>query len=112
MGKIFDRIYEEVKKIPKGEVATYGEIARRIETPRRGVSITPRVVGFALHQNPDPKNIPCHRVVFKDGSLSPGYVFGGIGKQKEKLVSEGVSFDTFDSVKLLQKSKHCSSQKN
>ncbi len=55
MGKVFDRIYKEVKKIPKGEVAAYGEIARKVGT-------TPRVVGFALHQNPDPKNIPCHRV--------------------------------------------------
>ncbi len=55
MGKIFDRIYKEVKKIPQGKVATYGEIAIKAGT-------TPRVVGFALPQNPDPKNIPCHRV--------------------------------------------------
>ncbi len=85
MGKVFDRIYKEVKKIPKGEVAAYGEIARKVGT-------TPRVVGFALHQNPDPKNIPCHRVVFKDGRLSPGYVFGGEEVQKKKLISEGVTF--------------------
>jgi len=85
MGKIFARIYEEVKKIPKGQVVSYGEIARKAGT-------TPRVVGFALHQNPDPENIPCHRVVFKNGSLSPGYLFGGIGKQKEKLISEGITF--------------------
>lgn len=84
--KIFERIYEEVKKIPKGEVATYGEIARKAGT-------TPRVVGFALHQNPDPKNTPCHRVVFKDGSLSPGYVFGGIDVQKKLLKDEGITFD-------------------
>jgi methylated-DNA-protein-cysteine methyltransferase-like protein len=81
MGKIFERIYEEVKRIPKGEVATYGEIARRVRT-------TPRVVGFALHKNPDPKNIPCHRVVFKDGSLSSGYAFGGKMAQKKKLLQE------------------------
>lgn len=86
MEKIFERIYEEVKKIPKGKVSTYGEISRKVGT-------TPRVVGFALHQNPDPKNIPCHRVVFKDGSLSSGYLFGGIGKQKNILEKEGVSFD-------------------
>lgn len=86
MGKIFKKIYEEVKKIPKGEVATYGEIARKVGT-------TPRVVGFALHRNPDPKNIPCHRVVFKNGSLAPGYLFGGKEKQKELLLSEGVRFE-------------------
>ncbi|MCL5090866.1 MAG: MGMT family protein [Patescibacteria group bacterium] len=82
MGKIFDKIYEEVKKIPKGKTASYGEIAKKAGT-------TPRVVGFALHCNPDPQNIPCHRVTFKDGRLSPGYVFGGEGKQREKLEKEG-----------------------
>lgn len=85
-GKIFESIYEEVRKIPKGKVATYGEIARKVGT-------FPRVVGFALHQNPDPKNIPCHRVVFKDGQLSAGYVFGGMDKQKLLLQNEGVIFD-------------------
>lgn len=85
MGEIFKKIYSEVKKIPKGQVATYGEIAKKVGT-------TPRVVGFALHQNPDQKNIPCHGVVFKDGSLSSGYAFGGELKQKELLLSEGVGF--------------------
>lgn len=84
MGKVFEKIYEEVKKIPKGETRTYGEIARRVGT-------YPRVVGFALHRNPDPENIPCHRVIFKDGRLSPGYVFGGEGKQRQKLIEEGAS---------------------
>jgi methylated-DNA-protein-cysteine methyltransferase-like protein len=83
MGKIFERIYEEVKRIPRGRTASYGEIARKAGT-------TPRVVGFALHANPDPENIPCHRVIFKDGRLSPGYIFGGEGKQREKLLAEGV----------------------
>ena len=72
------------EKIPKGQTSSYGEIARKAGT-------TPRVVGFALHKNPDPKNIPCHRVIFKDGRLSPGYVFGGEGKQREKLLSEGAA---------------------
>jgi len=85
MGKIFEKIYKEVKKIPRGKTAGYGEIARKVGT-------TPKVVGFALHKNPVPTNIPCHRVVFKNGSLSPGYVFGGKGRQKEKLLAEGVSF--------------------
>lgn len=83
VGKIFDKIYEEVKKIPTGKTATYGEIARKAGT-------TPRVVGFALHKNPDQKNIPCHRVVFKDGSLSNGFAFGGEDKQRELLWKEGV----------------------
>ena len=87
MGKIFEKIYSEVKKIPKGQTATYGEIARKAGT-------SPRVVGFALHANPDPENVPCHRVIFKDGSLSPGYVFGGEGKQRKKLEAEGVRFES------------------
>ncbi len=86
MGRIFEKIYEEVKKIPRGKTATYGEIAGKVGT-------TPRVVGFALHKNPDPKNIPCHRVVFKDGSLSKGYAFGGIKEQRKKLESEGFDFN-------------------
>ena len=63
MGVVFDRVYKEVKKIKRGETATYKEIADRANT-------TPRVVGFALHRNKDPENIPCHRVLFKDGRLS------------------------------------------
>jgi len=82
MGKVFDRIYQEVKKIPKGKTATYGEIAQKAGT-------TPRVVGFALHKNPNPKKIPCHRVVFKNGSLSKSYAFGGAKRQKELLLKEG-----------------------
>lgn len=81
MGKIFDKIYTEVKKIPRGKTATYGEIAKRAGT-------SPRVVGFALHSNKDPQNIPCHRVVFKDGSCSPSYAFGGKSIQEQKLQSE------------------------
>ena len=78
---LFEKIYLEVKKIPKGEVRSYSYIAKQVNT-------TPRVVGFALHKNKDPENIPCHRVVYKDGSLSNGYAFGGINAQKKKLDME------------------------
>lgn len=81
MRKIFEKIYSEIKKIPSGKMATYGEIAKKAGT-------IPKVVGYALHKNPDPKNIPCHRVVFKDGSLSKSYAFGGIKAQRTKLMSE------------------------
>lgn len=77
----FLKIYEEVKKIPLGETRTYGEIAKKVGT-------TPRIVGFALHQNKDPENIPCHRVVSKDGSCLSGYAFGGKTAQEEKLRQE------------------------
>lgn len=78
---IFEKIYQEVKKIPVGKTKTYSEIAKKVKT-------TPRVVGFALHKNKDPENIPCHRVVFKDGSLSSGYAFGGKKEQEERLRKE------------------------
>lgn len=80
-----EAVYQMVKKIPLGKVATYGQIARLSDTG-------PRVVGKYLHQNTDPKNIPCHRVVHSDGSLAPSYAFGGSEKQKQLLKKEGVSF--------------------
>ncbi len=83
----FELIYEQVKKIPKGKVATYGQIARMAGNNRWS-----RVVGYALHVNPDHDHIPCHRVVMKDGSLSPAFLFGGIDAQREMLEEEGVKF--------------------
>lgn len=83
----FELIYEEVKKIPLGKVASYGQIAFLAGNHRWS-----QVVGYALHVNPDPKTIPCHRVVKKDGGLSPAFAFGGMNKQKELLEAEGVLF--------------------
>lgn len=69
------------KKIPRGKVTTYGEIARVLRT-------SPRVVGRALHENPCLVKIPCHRVVKSDGSLG-GYV-GGVRKKIKLLGREGI----------------------
>ncbi len=60
------RVYEVVRRIPKGKVATYGQVAALAGAPRNA-----RFVGYALHSNPEPGVIPCHRVVFRDGSLAP-----------------------------------------
>ena len=89
----FEKIYEQVRLIPKGKVATYGQIAFLAGNPRWS-----RVVGYALHVNPDPDSIPCHRVVTKEGRLSPSFAFGGENIQRELLLGEGVSFtgDTVD----------------
>lgn len=89
----FDKVYKAVSKIPKGKVSTYGEIAKLM-----GIS-NPRVVGYALHVNKDPDNIPCHRVVNKFGKLAPGYAFGGLDVQKQLLEQEGITFIN-DSVNL------------
>lgn len=82
----FDKVYEIVAKIPKGKVATYKQIAKIA-----GIR-NPRLVGFCLHRNIDPKTIPCHRVVRSDRTLARGYAFGGMKKQKEMLEKEGVGF--------------------
>lgn len=81
------RVYEVVKNIPRGRVATYGQVAALAGSPRNA-----RFVGFALHANPEPGTIPCHRVVFRDGSLAPGFAFGGPDAQRSLLEDEGVSF--------------------
>lgn len=79
--------YQVVSQIPKGMVASYGYVARLAGFPRCA-----RRVGQALHFNPDPQNIPCHRVVFKDGRLSEAFAFGGINRQRQLLQDEGVEF--------------------
>lgn len=85
----FEKIYETVKLIPRGKVATYGQIAALAGNPRWS-----RVVGYALHVNPDQNTIKCHRVVKRDGSLSEAFAFGGENKQRELLENEGVRFDS------------------
>lgn len=79
------RIYEAVKKIPKGRVATYGQIAELA-----GDKNMARAVGNALHKNPNPKDIPCYRVVNSKGELSGAFAFGGASAQKSKLEAEGI----------------------
>lgn len=81
------KVYQIVSKIPKGKVATYKQIAKIA-----GIK-NPRIIGFYLHKNIDPKKIPCHRVIKSDGTLASGYAFGGIKKQKEILEKEGITFD-------------------
>ena len=83
----FARVYEAVAQIPEGFVATYGQIAKLIGEPRRA-----RYVGYALHANPRPGEIPCHRVVFADGRICEGFAFGGAEVQRALLEEEGVVF--------------------
>ena len=79
------RIYEAVKQIPKGHVATYGQVAAMAGNPKMS-----RAVGNALHKNPDPENIPCFRVVNAKGELAEAFAFGGEGKQAKLLEEDGV----------------------
>lgn len=81
----YEKVYKIVKEIPKGNVATYGQIAKLAESPNAS-----RAVGYALHNNPSQEEIPCHRVVNREGRLAPNFAFGGSEAQKVLLESEGV----------------------
>lgn len=83
----FELIYDVVKQIPKGKVATYGQVASLAGNKRWS-----RMVGYALHSNPDPETIPCHRVVNRLGEVSKAFAFGGENRQIELLQNEGVGF--------------------
>lgn len=81
----YDKVYQAVQQIPYGKVTNYGTIAKLIGYPNRS-----RLVGYALHRNPSNSVTPCHRVVMKDGSLTPAFAFGGLDTHKELLEREGV----------------------
>lgn len=78
-----DLIYKYVAQIPAGKVVTYGAVAKQVQT-------SPRVVGNALHSNPNPQKIPCHRIVNSRGQVAQHFAFGGADGQSQKLLSEGV----------------------
>lgn len=85
---VFELIYQTVSRIPRGKVASYGQVARLAGNPRWS-----RVVGYALHRNPDPERIPCYRVVTKDGRPSSAFAFGGYNEQVSLLMKDGITFD-------------------
>ena len=79
------RIYDAVKRIPKGMVATYGQVAYMAGDRKMA-----RAVGNALHKNPSPDEIPCFRVVNSKGELSGEFAFGGVGEQAKRLRADGI----------------------
>ena len=85
MDNSFERIYEVVRQIPRGKVATYGQVAVLAGNRRWS-----RVVGFALHVNPDPDGIPCYRVVNRFGEVSSAFAFGGENRQIALLEADGI----------------------
>ncbi|ALA51054.1 MULTISPECIES: MGMT family protein [Shouchella] len=84
MDAFFEHVYTAVRRIPRGEVASYGQIARYLHAPRHA-----RVVGWAMRQSPP--DVPAHRVVKQNGELASGLLFNG-KTQKERLLEEGVTF--------------------
>lgn len=90
--QLYHDIYSFVSTIPRGKVATYGDVSLAV----CGDLKCSRVVGYALHKNPLPGSakgcVPCHRVVFRDGSLASAFAFGGPNEQRNLLEKEGVTF--------------------
>jgi methylated-DNA-protein-cysteine methyltransferase-like protein len=82
----FDQVFSVVKKIPKGKVMMYGQIAKELGTRDA------RKVGWALHSNKN-RNVPCHRVVSKQGGLAKNFAFDGWKEQRRRLLEEGVVFE-------------------
>ncbi len=81
------RVYEIVSRIPEGKVVSYGQVASMAGSYRAS-----RAVGYAMHRNPYHGALPCHRVVFQNGSLTDGYAFGGKDVQRQLLEAEGITF--------------------
>lgn len=82
-----DKIYELARQIPKGKVATYGQLAELAGSPGAA-----RAVGMCMKTNPDAPHTPCHRVVAANGKLTGYSADGGVKKKKQMLVDEGVKF--------------------
>jgi len=91
----FSCVYEAARQIPRGKVATYGQIARLAGNPRMA-----RQVGWALHVNPEEGVIPCHRVINRFGELCKGFAFGGEEAQRLLLEAEGIVFSADGRVDL------------
>jgi methylated-DNA-protein-cysteine methyltransferase related protein len=90
----FDRVYNLVKKIPKGKVTTYGHLAEAC-----GIKSAARTVGWALN-GASASNLPCHRVVNRFGALTGKIHFGDPNLMEDLLRSEGITFDKDDCVEM------------
>ena len=91
----FELVYEVVRKIPKGKVATYGQIAALTGYPGRA-----KYVGYALHVNPYFGEVPCHRVVNRFGGTTKSFAFGGENVQRKMLEDEGIVFNSDGKIDL------------
>jgi methylated-DNA-protein-cysteine methyltransferase-like protein len=91
--KHYMKVFEYLLKVPEGKVTTYGDLAKLANIN------TPRLVGKILHNNPDEKKYPCHRVIRSNRTLADGFAFGGKDEQMAMLEAEGVEFDGGGRVK-------------
>lgn len=79
------KVYDYLLTIPKGKVATYGQIAEALGNPKLA-----RVVGNILHVNPEPDRYPCYKVVNSQGKLAANFGFGGPEEQQRRLEKDGI----------------------
>ncbi|PIU03757.1 6-O-methylguanine DNA methyltransferase [Candidatus Shapirobacteria bacterium CG08_land_8_20_14_0_20_39_18] len=84
MSSFREKIYSLTRQIPKGKVATYGQLAKMAGKPK-----AVRAVGILMKNNPDAPSVPCHRVVGSDGNLTGYSADKGISTKKELLMKEG-----------------------
>ncbi len=94
---MWEKVYDFVKTIPVGKVATYGQVAKAL-----GIKDT-RKIGWALHANKS-SEVPCHRVVNKEGKLAKNFAFNGMEEQQRRLEAEGIVFTRDGYIDL---SKYC-----
>ena len=79
------KVWKYLKKIPKGQIRTYSDVAKAINKPK-----SVRAVANAIGKNPYAPKIPCHRVIRSDGSLGGYSGKGGINTKRKLLKSEGI----------------------
>jgi methylated-DNA-protein-cysteine methyltransferase-like protein len=95
MAGFFQQVWDLVRDIPRGQVATYGQIAEALGSPRAA-----RTVGWALHALPEGSDVPWHRVLNREGRISTSKHPEGHGEQRRLLEGEGVRFDVEGRVDL------------
>jgi methylated-DNA-protein-cysteine methyltransferase-like protein len=95
MSELYEKIYTVIRKIPRGKVATYGQIAKLA-----GMGSHARLVGYALHALTPDKRVPWHRVVGAGGKISLGGE--GYSIQRKLLETEGVEFTAGGKIPLSQ----------
>ncbi|MBN1658995.1 MAG: methylated-DNA--[protein]-cysteine S-methyltransferase [Anaerolineae bacterium] len=93
--RFFGRVYRVVRLVPRGRVATYGQIAQALGAPRAA-----RTVGWALRALPDGSGVPWQRVVNARGTISLAQGAGGAEIQRLLLEEEGIAFDDAGRIDL------------
>lgn len=106
MKNYFEQVYDIVAQIPVGKIATYGQIATMLGTPKNA-----RIVGWAMRAAPSEMKLPCHRVVNKKGALSPSYAFGDKAVQRAMLEMEGITFNNENCINIKKHLWNCSIDK-